>query len=525
MQKFGAELSKVLCVASVLTGLLPVVVSGAQAQTTEAGAVSGNQKHAAQTSSETMGTPMIRNKSIQPVPMLVAPENHDQSDREIGKTSDTTENSFFPASFHDWLTQSTMTGDWGGFRTRLANKGINIGGHYLEDSAGNPLGGKSKDVRYADEFGINVDVNLKRLTGVQAGLFHLLITARQGLGIGATLPALDSPQQIFGSGETVRLTRLSWEMPWNKYVRTEVGEINTENDFEQSSVYWGMSQYCQFESNAICGMPQSIAMNSGYGWYPTAHPGAWVKFYPGGNDHYLVQFGVYSVDNTISNTHNGWKLNLHDTTGTYIPFQLGWHQGGKDDYSGPLQTNIKIGGYWDTSEVSNVYSKLSMFGVPAKYLSPGFFTGLDTGKVRGRFGGWVQFDHMLERDKADPNRGTSLFASFTWGDPRTAVAPYFITWGITRKGTFRDRPNDTISIGMKMLWVNPKLTNWARQVQAMGANDLYKPSGEHALEVNYGWRPTPWLVIRPGAQYIWSTGGTNRYKNPLLLDFETGITF
>jgi len=78
---------------------------------------------------------------------------------------------------------------------------------------------------------------------------------------------------------------------------------------------------------------------------------------------------------------------------------------------------------------------------------------------------------------------------------------------------------------MKMLWVNPKLTIWARQMQAAGATNLFKPSEEHAIELNYGWRPTPWLVIRPGAQYLMHPGGTNRYKNALLLDFETGITF
>ncbi|MBF0856819.1 carbohydrate porin [Gluconobacter oxydans] len=520
MGTFGQDWTKALLTACVMTAVLPGITAVGHAQTTPAGVVDGRQKAAARTSTATMGTPQIRTKSISPVPLLVKPAPTKTGVETAAKTSDTTESRFFPASFHDWLTQSTMTGDWGGWRTWLTDKGINIGGHYLEDSAGNPMGGKTKAARYADEFGINIDFNLKKLTGLNLGMFHTLITARQGLGIGATLPAMDSPQQIFGSGETVRLTRLSWEMPWNKYVTTEVGEINTENDFEQSSVYWGMSQYCQFESNAICGMPQSIAMNSGYGWYPTAHPGAWVKFYPAGNDHYLVQFGAYSVDPVISNTHNGWKLNLHDATGTYLPFQLGCHQGGKDDYSGPLQTNIKIGGYWDTSEVSDVYSKLGSFGVPAQYL-----ISAPSEKVRGRFGGWFQFDRMLQRDEADPNRGTTLFTSFTWGDPRTSVAPYFITWGVTRKGTFRSRPNDTISIGMKMLWVNPKLTIWARQMQAAGAEGINKPSGEHALELNYGWRPTPWLVIRPGAQYIWSTGGTNRYKNPLLLDFETGITF
>lgn len=317
MGTFGQDWTKALLTACAMTAVLPGITAVGHAQTTPAGVVDGRQKAAARTSTATMGTPQIRTKSISPVPLLVKPAPTKTGVETAAKTSDTTESRFFPASFHDWLTQSTMTGDWGGWRTWLTDKGINIGGHYLEDSAGNPMGGKTKAVRYADEFGINIDFNLKKLTGLNLGMFHTLITARQGLGIGATLPAMDSPQQIFGSGETVRLTRLSWEMPWNKYVTTEVGEINTENDFEQSSVYWGMSQYCQFESNAICGMPQSIAMNSGYGWYPTAHPGAWVKFYPAGNDHYLVQFGAYSVDPVISNTHNGWKLNLHDATGTY----------------------------------------------------------------------------------------------------------------------------------------------------------------------------------------------------------------
>lgn len=457
-------------------------------------------------------------RTVNPRPLLVKTAPDADGGTRMATTSDTTENSFFPDSFHDWLTQSTMTGDWAGWRTWLTKKGINIGGHYFQDSAGNPMGGASKNVRYAHEVGVNVDFDLKKLTGFSIGLFHLTVTSRAGLGLGAKLPALDSPQEIYGS-PTVRLSLLSWEMPWNRYVTTDVGEMNAETDFESWSMYWGMNNYCQFESNAICGMPQSIAYNSGYSYYPTAHPGAWVKFYPAGNDHYSIQFGAYSVDPTIGNTHNGWKMNLHGATGTFLPFQLVWHQGGKDDYSGPLQTNVKIGGYWDSSEVKNVYSQLGTFGIPEQYL-----VSAPVSKVRGRFGGWFQFDRMLERDGNDPNRGTSFFASFTWGDPRTSVAPYFVDWGLTRKGTFPTRPNDTVSLGMKMLWVSPKLTNWVRELQGTGATGIYKPSGEHSIELNYGWRPTPWLLIRPGAQYIWSTGGTNKYKNPLILDFETGIT-
>lgn len=457
--------------------------------------------------SDALSTPVLRRMALPATP--VKGQN----------VSDTTEDQFLPASLHDWLTQSTMTGNWAGARTRLARHGLVINGHYLQDSAGNVTGGRSKNVRYADEFGATLDADIKKLTGYSLGFIHFAITARQGLGLTSKLPVMNSPQEIFGSGETVRLTRLSWEMPWNQYVSTEVGEINSENDFEQSSIYWGGNLYCQFQTNAICGMPQSIAMNSGYGYYPTSHPGAWVKFYPAGNKEYLISFGAFSVDPTISNTHNAWKMNLHGATGTFLPFQLGWHRGGDNDFTGPLQTNIKVGGYWDTSQVKDVYSQLSSFEIAPQYLATA-----PVSKVRGRFGGWVQADRMLERDSDDPQRSTAVFGSFTWGDPRTAVVPYYVTFGIVRKGTFASRPNDTVSLGMKSGWVNAKLGNWARQMQKNGAN-LLSPSGEQSVELNYGWRPMPWLLVRPGAQYYWSPGGTNRYKNPVLLDLETGITF
>lgn len=145
--------------------------------------------------------------------------------------SDTTENSLFPASFHDWTTQETMTGNWAGWRPWFADKGVTITGHYFQDSAGNPMGGKSKNVRYAHEFGLNFDFNLEELTGYKIGLFHFTVTSRDGKGLGATLPALDSPQEIYGS-PTVRLSLLAWDMPWNRYVVTNVGEVNAETDFE-----------------------------------------------------------------------------------------------------------------------------------------------------------------------------------------------------------------------------------------------------------------------------------------------------
>ncbi|MBB2191840.1 carbohydrate porin [Gluconacetobacter azotocaptans] len=426
---------------------------------------------------------------------------------------------YFPDSYQSWIRGSTMTGDWGGLRTHLENRGVHLQGHYLGEGSGNPVGGNYAAVRYAHEFGLGADIDFARLIHHDIGTLHILLTERAGLSLAAAPlgGAVDSVQQIFGSGETVRLTRLSLEKNFNRYVSMEAGWINTENDFGQSTQHWGMSIYCQFQTNAICGMPQGLAMNGGYGWYPTAHPGAWLKLYPAGNDHYLISAGIYNVDNTISNTHNGFKLGLNNTTGVYLPFQLGWHHG--NDFTGEMEGNIRVGGYWDTSEVAIVSSRTGAYQPPGVAL-----IDLPNNQIRGRFGGWVEADQMIQRDHSGSGRGTIIFGSFIWGDPRTALTPYFATWGIIRKGTLANRPNDTISFGGKMAVLNPKLGEYAATLQQAGQKAL-RPSNEPGIELNYGWRPTPWATLRPGLQYLWHPGGTNRYRNALIIDMETGLTF
>ncbi|QCE33427.1 carbohydrate porin [Acetobacteraceae bacterium] len=322
-------------------------------------------------------------------------------------------------------------------------------------------------------------------------------------------------------------------MLWSKYVRTEIGEMNAESDFEQSSNYWGANLYCQFVNNGICGMPQSIAMNSGYTWYPASSPGGYIKFYPTGDDHWLISGGIYAENKNPAAPVNYWNLGLSQAVGAFVPVQLGWHRGGTSDYSGPLQSNIKIGAYWDSQWTKDVYSQMGMFAgnaLPAAAAS----TIVNNAQVtRSRYGAWIQGDTMLERDGRDPRRGTTIFGTFTWGDPRESVSPYFVTLGLVRKGTFPNRPNDTISLGGKMLFVNEQLTDAVKNLPESVCNDrsfgypggCYAPHMESALELNYGWRPANWLLIRPDLQFIFSPGGTNRYATATVVGIETGIIF
>ncbi|MFK5073325.1 carbohydrate porin, partial [Klebsiella pneumoniae] len=77
-------------------------------------------------------------------------------------------------------------------------------------------------------------------------------------------------QEIYGDGQTVRVTQLSYEEKlFGGLVDVEAGHINTENDFATSPVYFGESLWCEFQNNGICGTPIAAPINSaGYVAYP-----------------------------------------------------------------------------------------------------------------------------------------------------------------------------------------------------------------------------------------------------------------
>lgn len=422
-------------------------------------------------------------------------------------------------SQQDWFDQREMTGNWGGLRTRLAREGIIVRGHYVAEMAGNPVGGRAQGFRYAHEVMLGADLDLAKLTGAGLGQLHLTLTERAGRSLASDMIGnTESVQEIYGSGERVRLTELAWQSAIGPHIDTELGWINTETDFAASPVYWGMQIYCLYQSNAICGMPQALAANSGYGFYPTAKPGGWIKAYPTPGHDLVLATGAYDVDPSIVNTHNGFKLGLQGATGLYVPVELGWHHGHSDD-SGAMRGNLHVGGYYDTSEVRIVT------GSTGAYQPRGIvLTGLPAEERRGRYGMWANADQMVERDRDDHDRGVLVWATFEWGDPKTSLFPYFGSAGITRKGTFARRPNDTVDLGFIAAALNPKLAAYESTLQAAG-RPARRQAQEMVGELNYGYEIAHWFVLRPGVQYVWHPSGENEIANAFVMDLQLNVTF
>jgi len=65
-----------------------------------------------------------------------------------------------------------MTGNWGGFRDRLFDSGVEVFGFYNSILNGNVSGGTHpRHATYVDDAYVGVKFNLEKLVGWQGGLF------------------------------------------------------------------------------------------------------------------------------------------------------------------------------------------------------------------------------------------------------------------------------------------------------------------------------------------------------------------
>ena len=114
------------------------------------------------------------------------------------------------ADSSDLMSRSTLTGDWGGERRKLADKGITITGDYSSETISNLHGGIKRGTRYAQQLRVAAKFDLSKLLDTpDAGFVQIMVNDRRGNS--ATEDLLGnrlSAQENYG-GEYTPLTEFS----------------------------------------------------------------------------------------------------------------------------------------------------------------------------------------------------------------------------------------------------------------------------------------------------------------------------
>jgi porin len=402
------------------------------------------------------------------------------------------------------LPKEHLLGDGLGLRPKMKDDGFDPSVTFVNDFAGNPIGGKSQGVANAFNLGINLPFDLEKLAGLQGASFLVSMSQRGGNSLSrGRIGNVFSVQQVYG-GETFHLIDVAYQQKLlDNRIEFRVGRISAGDDFLVSPYDW------IFMQNAFDGNPVGIFFNSpGMTAYPNATWGAMVKVRPTTRT-YLIG-GVYNGDPSIrDNSHNGADMSMNGPV--FVIGEAGYQRNGLVGDSG-LIGNYRVGLWYDNS----VYTD---------YETAGY--GTPTGSKRGNWGLYSLIDQVLVSfgDRSE-NSGLGIFGSaLVSPDESVSQLPYFFTGGVAARGFFQSRPTDLAGFGVAYGEFSDDLR------QAQDREQLFDPiiavqDYETVLELTYrAYFRESAVFVQPDVQYVINPGGSGKIDNALVLGCQVGVNF
>ena len=370
----------------------------------------------------------------------------------------------------------TLTGDWGGLRTRLAADGIAFHADYVSESFTVASGGLRKGTAYTQQVRAGVDLDMDRIAGWQGAKFHFTVNDRRGDGISSDFVGNRLPIQEAYGGQFTKLTELTYEQDFGHgLVNMRAGYFAMGNDLG------GISAGCNFVNAAFCAHPLSMSGDSDWYNYPNARWGA--AFRIKARDNLLVRTGVYQVNPALALEKNAFRPFAGHTSGVILPIELEYTPGQRPgDHA--LPGSYKLGFYYDTADAAR--------------------TGR-SGTVGGRMGWYLLMSQTVLREGAG-KRGLAVIGAYTVNPRASAQITRWYTAGLIQIGTFAGRDADTVGLGLVHAVLNPRLREAYADVHDLPGGMDALPQGETAIELSYGLQLTRWLLLRPDVQYIVEPG-------------------
>jgi porin len=411
-----------------------------------------------------------------------------------------------------------MTGDWGGARTDLINKGYDFTLEYVAEGASNLDGGYNDDTtaRYSHQFALGAKLDLEKIFGWKDAEFKLAITERSGRNISndrigdPRAGTFSSSQEVWGRGQTWRLTQL-WvkQKYFDGKLDIKAGYFGEGEDFNTFP--------CEFQNLAFCG--SQVGNWVGGIWYnwPVSQAAIRVKYNI--TPEVYAQIGAYNQNPSQLETGNGFKLSGSGTEGTIIPVEVVW-----SPTVNQLPGEYRVGYYFSTAKASDVYENEA--GQPAAS------AGGDYKSHSSKSGYWFVAQQQLTDHNGDKSRGLNIAANATFHDKDTNVVDNYQQLMLTYKGPFNARPKDDMGIGIARIHVNEDAQRNAKLINTVnGIDDYDNPSfrpiqdTEYNAEINYGFHVTNWLTVRPNLQYIVHPGGVNQVDDALVAGLKIQSAF
>lgn len=390
--------------------------------------------------------------------------------------------------------------DWRHARTWLGDRGFDVSARYASESGYNVTGGQRKKLTETGQVDFGAKIDMEKIAGIEGGTLQATVTWRRGRNLSddAGLGTLQQVQEVFGRGQTVRVTQLWYEQKIGDTIDLKLGRTNPGADFAVFS--------CHFQNLSFCGaQPGNLVGDYWYNW-PVSQWGGRVHVDVGGGAY--VRVGAYEV-NPLNLRNNFFVARWHGATGALIPVEAGRTRLGDTGHVG----SYKVGAWYSTANGDDVLLDINR--------RPIAITGLAPLQHAGRYGVYANLQQQLTGTSKDGKAltGLGIFANVTQADRATSVTDNQATVGIFYKGLLPGLEGDVLGLAVGRTNVNGRAADADRLVPGTPVRDA-----EYAAELYYSLTPVPWLELQPNLQWIHHPGGVRTRGDVGVLGLKAAVT-
>ncbi len=384
--------------------------------------------------------------------------------------------------------ETTLTGDWGGARKRLYDAGVQADLLYTADYLHNTTGGLQRGGAYMGHADLILRFDGQKLVGWEGGSAYLHVISNSGgrfnLNYVGSLMGVDNFEAPVNRTGIFKAWLQQSFLDDKASLRVGLYPIDTEFYVTDSS---GVFIHPSFGMAAEVASFGSLA---GPSIYATSSWGARLRFDPD-----PAWYGMLAITRGISSDRiatAGPNLSWQSGSGSMVIGEIGFS---------PVKAGL-IGDRPASEEKKDDFAPISKLALGAWRYTPQF-TQLVAVDAAGdpllatHWGSYFLAEQTVYR-VPDANRDLAAFFRYGLTDGKTSTLAYSISVGLSSRGTFANRENDSFGIAATRAHADPQ----GREQLSIDSGTPLSSSNETAVEITYRAQLVPGVFLQPVVQRI-----------------------
>ena len=409
-----------------------------------------------------------------------------------------------------------MSGTWGGWRTKLVERGVHLQAGYVGEVLWNASGGLRRGATYEGLLELGAEFDTELLGLWKGGTLRVTSLFPHGRPFSQNYVGDVLGASNIEAYESMRLYELWYEHRFTEGFSVRAGQLVADDEFAHT-------EPGSFFLNSAFGWPAFISgntLNTGPAYFVAA-PGVRLRFEPA--DSVFVQAAIFdgdsfdSVEGDPRVNASGTRIHLSRKQGLFAMGEVGLKINAVGDNEEPngLPGEYKLGAWAHSGDFPSNFEDASG--------EPFVISGRERREHSNNFGVYVTGEQMLWREAGEQGVYAFLRAGVSPRD--RSFFELVADGGFTYQGLIPGRDADILGIGAVYARVSRDIRD-AERLDARVNGTVYSGLSDHetVLEAFYAIQLTKWWTVQPDFQWIFNPGAAGR-TDAVVVGVRTSIVF